>query len=80
MMMYIYFWDLQFKESRGERWSILYKVLWISSDFMLKFGKSKYGYEYLFLRFKIWSLKKIGSEEGKSISCKVFVFSDLMVV
>ena len=72
--MYIYFWDLQFKESRGERWSILYKVLWISSDFMLKFGKSKYGYEYLFLRFKIWSLKRIGNEGERSIKfCECFV-------
>lgn len=54
-------WDLMFKENRNERWSILYKDLRILSDFILKFGKIMYDYEYVFLWFGIWSLRKIGN-------------------
>lgn len=43
---YMNVWDLIFKENRNERWSILYKVLWIPSNFILKFGKTMYDYEY----------------------------------
>ena len=46
---YMNVWDLMFKENRNEKWNILYKVLsLLSSDFILKFGKTMYDYEYLF--------------------------------
>lgn len=46
-----------------------------------KFEKDIYDDEYLFFRFEIWSLKRIGNEGERSILCKaLWMFSNLIVV